>query len=315
LTPHDRLFKLVFRNPEHAGAELCHLLPRAIGRQLDWSTTQLCDGSDVDAELREFHADLVFAVQLRRRAEQVYFVIEHKSAPYLRSPTQLLGYVYRFLEGLGGRHPDRLPQVVCVVVHHSGDPWRGGTGLLDATDVVEGLFPDPARYLTNVPFLVDDLWQATAEELRHREMPVLGRLALFCLKRGRHAHDLLAELRAWIGELRQVTRVARPDAALFGLFRYIMEVTDTTHQRLLEFLRVEVGPAAEKLMKSTYDQIIEEGTTQGMANLLLRQLAKRFGSVAEDVAHRVRQSSVEELGTWAERVLTAASLEQVFEDV
>jgi hypothetical protein len=52
-----------------------------------------------------------------------------------------------------------------------------------------------------------------------------------------------------------------------------------------------------------------------MANVLLRLLAKRFGSVAEDLAHRVRRSSVEELGTWAERVLTAASLEQVFEDV
>ena len=54
-----------------------------------------------------------------------------------------------------------------------------------------------------------------------------------------------------------------------------------------------------------------EGIAEGQAELLLRQLERRFGDVPEVARQRVRDASVSELGVWAEAVLGAASLEEV----
>jgi predicted transposase YdaD len=57
-----------------------------------------------------------------------------------------------------------------------------------------------------------------------------------------------------------------------------------------------------------------EGRLEGEAKLLLRQLALRFRTVPDGVAARVRSASEAELERWGERVLTAASLDEVFAD-
>lgn len=88
-------------------------------------------------------------------------------------------------------------------------------------------------------------------------------------------------------------------------------------ERLLRMVRVEVGPEVEDAMrKSTYDQLVEkgleEGKREGRAELLLRQLERRFGSLPADVMSRVRSASIGELEVWAERILDARSLADVF---
>lgn len=53
------------------------------------------------------------------------------------------------------------------------------------------------------------------------------------------------------------------------------------------------------------------GMADGMATLLLRQLGLRFGPLPDRVGARVRSATTEELKAWADRVLTAASLDEV----
>ena len=69
-------------------------------------------------------------------------------------------------------------------------------------------------------------------------------------------------------------------------------------------------------MKTTYQQILEEGEARGeakgMAAVLLKLLDERFGTVPPDTIKRIGTASVEELGLWAERVLGAESMNQVF---
>ena len=55
-----------------------------------------------------------------------------------------------------------------------------------------------------------------------------------------------------------------------------------------------------------------EGRAEKAAELVLKQLTLRFGPLAESTVARVRAASVEQLDGYAERVLTAQSLEQVF---
>ena len=54
-----------------------------------------------------------------------------------------------------------------------------------------------------------------------------------------------------------------------------------------------------------------EGRAEGKAELLLRQLTLRFGQLPAEAAERIRAASAETLDGWADRVLTAATLDDV----
>jgi hypothetical protein len=58
----------------------------------------------------------------------------------------------------------------------------------------------------------------------------------------------------------------------------------------------------------------EQGRLEGEARALLKQLRLRFGPASEGVAARVRSAPEADLERWLERVLTAASLDDVFAD-
>ncbi|MCP3963278.1 MAG: DUF4351 domain-containing protein [bacterium] len=57
---------------------------------------------------------------------------------------------------------------------------------------------------------------------------------------------------------------------------------------------------------------IEKGIQQGEASLLRRQLARRFDRLPDWVEQRLAGASRDELETWADRVLEARALEDVF---
>lgn len=61
------------------------------------------------------------------------------------------------------------------------------------------------------------------------------------------------------------------------------------------------------------DEGIAEGTTQGSTNVLIRQLALRFGELPAGVAERIRAGTEADHLRWTERVLTAPSLDAVLE--
>ena len=60
------------------------------------------------------------------------------------------------------------------------------------------------------------------------------------------------------------------------------------------------------------EQGIEQGIHRGEAAVLKRQLKRRYGDLPEWVEERLAQASREELESWADRVLDAKRLEDVF---
>ena len=58
----------------------------------------------------------------------------------------------------------------------------------------------------------------------------------------------------------------------------------------------------------------EKGVREGEARLLARQLTIRFGKLPAEVRGRLQKARSKDLMRWAERCLTAGSLEDVFGD-
>jgi hypothetical protein len=65
--------------------------------------------------------------------------------------------------------------------------------------------------------------------------------------------------------------------------------------------------AAERLTK----EAAERARTETLARTVLKQLELKFGSLGSETVERVQQSTVEQLDTMVERVLTAKSVDEV----
>ena len=58
----------------------------------------------------------------------------------------------------------------------------------------------------------------------------------------------------------------------------------------------------------------QEGRQEGEAYLLKRLLIRRFGNLPPVIQTRLAQASISQLDTWSERILDAATLDEVFEE-
>lgn len=88
-----------------------------------------------------------------------------------------------------------------------------------------------------------------------------------------------------------------------------------------EYLRAVNALSEEH--KMTYVTLIEregikrgrvEGRVEGQADLLLRQVRRRFGAVDEATEQRIRSARARDLETWSLNILDAATLDDVFRD-
>jgi predicted transposase YdaD len=108
-----------------------------------------------------------------------------------------------------------------------------------------------------------------------------------------------------------------------ALLKYI-EVASETPPHRLAWLAAQIGPEAEEVYMTTADMLRAEGRAEGeakgraegraegAARLLVRQLGRRFGAVPDGVRKRIDAASLEQLEAWSDRVLDAATLDDVF---
>jgi predicted transposase YdaD len=319
---HDALFRRVFSQPEHAAGELKLLLPTALVDRIDWSTLQTVDASAIDRDLRQLASDLLFRVEVDGDEAFIYLLIEHQSSSDPLMALRLLRFMVRLWDQWLGEHPGapRVPAVVPMVVHHSASGWTAPVSFHELIALSPEALASVAAQLPSFTFLLDDLSTQAADQLGSRAMTALGRLALMCLARARHSPDLLAELRRYAELVEQVLDAPHGVAAFAAVVSYILQVTDTPPQDLEGFVQ-QMGPKAVEAYMTGAQQLTAqaraegraEGQVEGQAELLLKQLRLRFGALSPEVEERVRTASVEQLDVWAERVLSAASLQEVLD--
>lgn len=75
--------------------------------------------------------------------------------------------------------------------------------------------------------------------------------------------------------------------------------------------KVMVG-LRERLLAEGEQRGVQQGKVTGERTLLLRQLNRRFGPLDEATRSKLESASTEELEAWADNVLDASSLEEVF---
>jgi hypothetical protein len=94
--------------------------------------------------------------------------------------------------------------------------------------------------------------------------------------------------------------------------RYILLVNDHVQPEALQaFLERVAGPHTKDTIMTAGERLIQ----QGERAVLLRLLRQRFGHhVDSDVEQRLATASAQQITTWVERVLSAATLAELLAD-
>jgi predicted transposase/invertase (TIGR01784 family) len=314
MTPHDSLFKETFKDPRRAAEELRHVLAPELARNIDFTTLAVEPGEFVDEELRERHTDLLFSAVIAGTKIRIYVLFEHQSSvdPWL--PLRLLSYMLRIWEEVRKKQPESrtLPAIVPVVLHHSDTGWRAATRF---EALLELPAEAPAALLEHVPkfrFALDDL--SHDEAIAAREMTAYTRLVLSALREARRKeiNELLRSLYALMrGSSGEITAGERERQVFWVyLFRVRGAGEFATADRSL------LDPVQEETMQTIAEMLEEKGRQEGRQEgqqMLLGMLAQRFGELPEAVGRRVMTADAESLKRWSLRLMSARSLDEVFE--
>jgi predicted transposase/invertase (TIGR01784 family) len=335
---------MTFGNAARAAAQLRAILPRKVAQAIELQSLELVESSFVDRNLRRRHSDLLFRAKINGKRAYLYLLYEHRSEPDGLMAFRLLGYVVRILE----RHIEEagsaaaalpLPIVIPIVLHHGASGWRGATSTLELFDqeLVERTGAGP--FVPQMSFVLDDLMGLSNEALAARNLDDLSALALWSMRDARTARRLLISLKFWAPRLE---RLAQKDAeALEHILRYLwLVVPDADLDSFLSALHT-AAPATEPLTMTIAEQLEArgiakgraegraegkaegkaegraegkaEGRAEGLRRALTHLLTLKFG-VIDSVSARIEHAREEQLLFWSERVLSAASLAEVFED-
>ena len=93
-----------------------------------------------------------------------------------------------------------------------------------------------------------------------------------------------------------------------------MWLSDDARHALLEYLNMHHPEYQSEFARKYVEEGRKEGHKEGRSELLTRQLGVKFGELPDWALQRLRAAGDADIERWAERVLVAATLDDVFRD-
>lgn len=343
MSHHDHSYKLLFSHPEMVRDLLEGFVREDWLAQLDYGSLEKVSSSYVSDDLRSRADDLVWRVRWGENWIYVYLLIEFQSAvaPYMA--VRILTYVGLLYQDLikAAQLPadGRLPPVLPIVLYNGAVRWHAPE---DSSSLIQTGPRALAPYLPRIRYLLID-------EGRYRDCDLapLRNLvaALFRLENSRTHAEIDAVLKTLVEWLSSPEQSSLQRAFAVWLRRVILrrlpggpgpKVDDLQEMRTMladriqewgeEFKREALSKGLQEGRQEGRQQGrqegrregrqegLQQGLQEGEARLLLRQLQKRFGEVPDWVRARLNDAPLEQLESWGERLLDAASLEALFSE-
>ena len=328
--PYDAFFKAMLSIEGVPGALLKERLPAGDAAELLTETATLLNPGFVDDGLRQSACDTLIRVETKYGKSRLAFVVvEHKSRPDKRVALQLLRYitrVYEWWDRQPGNSNKLLPQVDVIVVYQGPEKWTVPLNFDGSVDK-DGLSHEqppaqcggPQHALPKIRTLDFEYTLVNLGNIPDHEMsndPNLN-AGLLTLKYARRYNQQFDALPIIVQAIAKAPSIKAH--ALTLLFTYECKE---------QYIKNEIAKAMPKedTIMTVVEQIREkcrpefeargrqEGITQGMMKMITRLLRRRFGKLSDDVERRIQHADEVLLNAWADRILEASSLDEVFAD-
>lgn len=146
--------------------------------------------------------------------------------------------------------------------------------------------------------------EGRARARSHPELSVLTAMA-HGQSASRHA------LRSALTAMDAAMALEGPRALLYSDLVWLA-LNDAARRALEAMMRPGGYEYQSEFVRRYFEEGRTEGRAEGRAELLSKQLQLKFGALPDDVRERIAAASIDELDRWAERVLTAATLDELF---
>lgn len=326
--PHDGLIRTALSFGENARSALAAALPVDLVAHLDLARPTRLPARTVDKGLTAREADALWEIPFRHvdRTLVVHVLAEAQSTPDADIVLRFLRQQVHLWEDQR-RAGKELSPVIPLVISH-GATWREPRTMLERLRLPREIELLVAAYTPASTYALEDLARFTTQDLAARpELSTELRVTYFLLQRSRASRSFEEDLALILRDLRVLSEEPAAREHLTRLLSYTYYTANGDLSAVHSVLRDSLAPEMEIQMGTLADQLIErgiergiqtgraEGIRDGQREMLMRQLALKFGVLPGAVGERLARASSDELAAYVLRILTAESLEAVFEGV
>lgn len=308
---HDQGYKRLFSHPQTV-AELARgfLRPDWVER-LDFSTLERVGNGFISDDLRERQSDVIWRLRWKGEVQDwfyLYLLLEFQSTSYPFMAARMLTYVSLLIEEIIRKEKlkpgSKIPVVLPVVLYNGKRPWRAPLDLASLfVEVPESL----RRHLPRLRYLVLD------ENRLDLARPELSRntiASLFRIETTREPAEFLQLTR----ELAMLLPPGEEPELRRTITIWLLSVLRRSFPgaTIPETVDLEDTSMLEENMREWSMKNRREGRVEGVREVLLRQLERRFGPLPEEKRRGIEAiTSRARLNRLADRILTARSLDEM----
>ncbi|HEY0136536.1 MAG TPA: Rpn family recombination-promoting nuclease/putative transposase [Nannocystis sp.] len=152
--------------------------------------------------------------------------------------------------------------------------------------------------------------------LHERAASACVRLVLSALQQARTGTEVRKLMFGWVDLIQALLREPNGHSALGLIVRYLLEVRGAGELGVIDTTLREItadnGEVMQTIAQMLESRGMERGLQQGRQEVVLRLLRRRFGELPAAVTQRVTAAGTDELDLWADRLLFAGDLDEVF---
>jgi len=302
--PHDKLFAIGFGDPANAAGLLKAQFPAELVAQIDWAALKSESGSFVDPEFRKTQSDLLFSTTFAGRQCRLYLLFEHQTQEDPLMALRLLRYMINIWWTFVRDHPGQpLPIILPAVLAQNAKAWKVKPQFSSLLDIPEGMESVLRAYLPDFRF---DLFQLAEHSFEGLPGTPAGVLILRVMK----AERLARLLDDWVWDEELITQV--PLELFEILLRYIL-AADIDKPAVMDRLQQIQNSATRDQAMSVAQQLRQEGRQQGAVGAYIRQVRRKFPSVADQVIPVLERLDEEQLLCFGDAILFMQTPEECLE--
>lgn len=318
---HDTGYKFLFSHADLVRELLEVFAPAGLSELLDYATLRPEPGSFITPAMKRREDDVVWSVELQGQRIFLYLLLEFQSSIDPGMAVRVMQYVAALYDHLvRSKRIDLacgLPPVLPIVIYNGDTRWQ------QSTEVFDMIQPHPAvlaPFQPRLRFWLLDEGSFSADYL-HGLQGVMA--AIFRMEHNQDTQAIKQAIR-YLGQMvANSPHKQTIDSAVMQWMRYrlshkmpglmvpeIDELLKGTEMIETDLERIRTNLIAEGVFLGR-----QEGRQEGrreLVTLLTRLLTKRFGQLADGTSTRLECATAEQLEIWAERILDAQTLGQVF---
>ncbi|MEO5333168.1 MAG: Rpn family recombination-promoting nuclease/putative transposase [Magnetococcus sp. YQC-5] len=284
---------------------------------LDFSTMEKVNPIYVTDDFRKRINDLVWKIRWQKshRWLFIYLILEPQSTVdvmmAIRNPLYTM-LLYQDLYHSGTiMEGQKFPPVVPIVLYNGTPRW---TAALDVAELIEESPPGLEAYRPHMRYLLVDEHRYQEGELKSMQNVVA---ALFRLEKTRTLDDVrqvIQELLVWLkGPEYQELRRSFAKWLSRILLPRLSKKNVTVPESIPEMNDLEeVHTMLAETVEGWTREWTRDGERKEAAKIILRQLTRRFGDLSPEVHERLKRADIDALELWADRILDARFLEDIF---